>query len=648
MSLIMRNKVWSTVPWALAVLAAFLVWGCVGGGSGPSSLPDKGLGKIHSADAEVVGVPDKVGLFFKPNNRVTLALDDNAVPVERRFNFGKRNPVLNVDFKPVAGDFLGTDMDTVGMYVRRQSLFIIHTKNVPGWPRFDFEFSPIPGAAQDLSIPLEPVIGDWDGDGVDTVGLYRRDTGEFFLRNKNSEGPVDLMFTFGTTNSVPIAGDWNGDGVDTVGIYNPSTRRFELADANSAGTKYTSFKFGSGIVYPLAGDWDGDGMDTVGLYDEQANLFHLKNSHSGSSDDRTIQIGGSDPYPTFAKQTNIGAVPFRFPIAGNWNTAGDPQADAPYDWETATPASQNIDPVKLAKAFQHADTLSHLHSLLVIRNGKLVSEEYFNGFDASAPNSTKSCTKMFTSALVGIAINQGYLKGVDQLIKDYLHDYITAESHPWKHDITIHHLLNMRSGISWDNKTWNPQMFQSTNWVKFYLDRPMAAYPGKTFLYASGCANTVSTILHRVVGQRMDKFAEEVLFGPLGIKATRWDYEPNKGRLTCGLCGIFMQPRDMARMGELYLNNGFLDGTQIVPAEWVEYSKTNHGNNYGNYWWHHWEKGSFSIAAQGYAGQRIYVTPKLNLVVVITSRWYVNRATAKAQQDDNLNLWRNYVLPAVN
>jgi len=176
----------------------------------------------------------------------------------------------------------------------------------------------------------------------------------------------------------------------------------------------------------------------------------------------------------------------------------------------------------------------------------------------------------------------------------------------------------------------------------------MAAYPGKTFKYASGCANTIATILHRAVGKRVDKFAEEVLFGPLGIKATRWDYEPNKGRLTCGLCGIFMQPRDMARMGELYLNDGFLDGTQIVPAKWVEYSKTNHGNNYGNYWWHHREKGYFSIAAQGYAGQRIYVTPELNLVVVTTSRWYVNRPTAKAQQDDNFNLWRNYVLPAVN
>jgi len=271
MSFIVRNTVWSTGPWPLLVLAAFLVWGCTGSGLRPSSMPDKGRGKIRYKDAEAVGVPDTVGLFFKPNNRVTLALDGNTAPGERRFNFGKRNPAWDPRFKPVAGDFLGTGVDTVGMYVRRQSRFIIHTDNVPGWPRFDFEFSPIPGAAQDLSISLEPVIGDWDGDGVDTVALYRRDTGEFFLRNENSEGPAELMFTFGTKNSVPIAGDWDGDGVDTVGVYNPSTGRFELAHENRTRTEYTSYTFGSGNVYPLAGDWDGDGVDTVGLYEEQAN-----------------------------------------------------------------------------------------------------------------------------------------------------------------------------------------------------------------------------------------------------------------------------------------------------------------------------------------------------------------------------------------
>lgn len=647
MSLIIRNKGRCVGIRVFVVLAVSLFWGCAGGCSGPSRLPDKGFGEIDSSDTGV-GAQDKVGIFFKPNNRVTLALDNNPIPAERQFNFGKRNPAWDPRYKPVAGDFIGKGVDTVGMYVRRQSLFIIHTENVPGWPHFDFEFSPIPGVGQDLSIPLEPVIGDWNGDNIDTVGLYRSDTGEFFLRNENSDGPVDLMFTFGTKNSVPIAGDWDGDGVDTVGVYNPSTGQFELAGENRTGTEYTTFTFGSGSVYPLAGDWDGDGADTVGFYEEQTNLFHLKDSNLDDAEDRRVQIGGSNLYLTFAKQTNIGYGPLRFPIAGRWNTAGDPQSDEPYDWETAAPASQNIDPVKLAKAFQYADTLPHLHSLVVIRNGKIVGEEYFHGFDLNTPNCIKSCTKVFTSALAGIAIDQDYLKDVDQLIKNYLCDYITAESHPWKHEITIHHLLNMRSGIKWDNKTWNPKMTPSSNWVKFYLDRPMEAYPGKTFQYASGCPNTIATILHRAVGKRVDKFAEEVLFGPLGIKATRWDYQPNRGRLTFGPCEIFMQPRDMARMGELYLNDGFLEGTQIVPKKWVEYSKTNHGNNYSNYWWHHFEKGFFSIAALGYGGQYIYVTPELNLVVVTTSRWYVNRSKAKAQKNDNFQLWRNYVLPAVN
>jgi CubicO group peptidase (beta-lactamase class C family) len=109
-----------------------------------------------------------------------------------------------------------------------------------------------------------------------------------------------------------------------------------------------------------------------------------------------------------------------------------------------------------------------------------------------------------------------------------------------------------------------------------------------------------------------------------------------------------MQPRDMARMGELYLNEGFLDGHQIVPAKWVEYSKIDHGNNYGNYWWHHREEGYFSIAALGYGGQYIFVTPEIELVVVITSRWQINSSTAKAQKNKNFDLWRNNILPAVN
>ncbi len=617
------------------VLAVLIAWDCRGDGSRPPG------------DTKAEVVRDTVGLFFTLNNRVILALDGATEPSQRRFNFGKRNPAWNANLKPFAGDFLGKGAASVGLYVRRQSRFIIHSKNVPGWPDNDFKYEPIPGSGLDSSIPLHPVIGDWNGDGFDSIGLYRRDTGEFFLRNDISSGSPDSIFSFGTTDSIPIAGDWDGDGIDTIGVYNPLTRQFELAEANISGTEYTSFTYGSGNVFPLAGDWDGDGIDTIGLYEEQSNLFHLKNSHSGGVDDLTVQLGEPDPFPAFPKQTDIRSMPLRFPIAGNWNSKGDPQTDAPYDWEIATPSSQDIDPAKLAEAYEHARISPHLHGLLVIRNGKLIGEEYFNGFDASMPNSIKSCTKVFTSALVGIAIDRGYIEDVDELIRDHLPDYITAESHPWKHKITIHHLLNMRAGIVWDNKTWNPRMTPTLNWVRFYLDRPMEAQPGDIFQYASGCPNTVATILQRAVGRRVDEFAEEVLFGPLGIKATRWDYEPNQGRLTFGPCEIFMQPRDMARMGELYINKGSLDGEQIVPAKWVEYSKTDHGDNYGNYWWHHYEKGYFSMAAQGYAGQRIYVTPELNLVVVTTSRWRVNSSAAADQQNDNFNLWRNHVLPAV-
>lgn len=621
--------------WLVPTIVVLFIGGC--GQQGPKP----------SEEVEPESATDTVGLFFTLNSRVILALDNGSEPAERRFNFGKRNPAWNNNLKPFAGDFLGNGYSNVGLYIRRQSRFVIHTRNVPGWPDNDFDFEPIPGVGQNPAIPLHPVIGDWDGDGADGIGLYRRDTGEFFLRNENSPGPPDFTFSFGAENSIPVAGDWDGDGADTIGVYNPVTGQFELAEANRTGAECKTFTFGAGKVYPLAGDWDGDGMDSVGLYEEEANLFHLKNSHEGGDDDLTLQLGGSDLYPAFPSQSGIRSSPLRFPMAGHWNTRGDLRADVPYDWEKATPASQEIDQDGLAGAYDHARTSPHLHSLLVIRNGKLVGEEYFNGFDAAVPNSIKSCTKVFTSALVGIAIEQGYLKDVNELVMDHLPDYITPGSHSWKQRLSIHHLLNMRAGFIWDNPTWNPQMTPTSNWVKYYLDRPMEAPPGDTFQYASGCPNTVATIVHRAVGKHLDKFAEEVLFGPLGITATRWDYEPNRGRLTFGPCELFMRPRDMARMGELYLNKGLLYGRQIVPAQWVEYSLTDHGDSYRNYWWHHHEGGYLSIAAQGYAGQRIYVTPELNLVVVTTSRWLVDGATAKEQQNDNFNLWRNLVLPSV-
>jgi hypothetical protein len=156
-----------------------------------------------------------------------------------------------------------------------------------------------------------PVSGDWNGDGVDTVGNFDQSTATFYLRNTNSIGSADLTFVFGTGGAgwLPIAGDWNGDHVDTIGVYNPSTQTFYLRNTNSAGLPDITFTFtgASSTWLPIAGDWNGDGITTVGLYDPATNTFYLRNSNT---------TGGADL--TFVFGTGSGLLP----VAGDWDGDG--------------------------------------------------------------------------------------------------------------------------------------------------------------------------------------------------------------------------------------------------------------------------------------------------------------------------------------
>jgi PKD repeat protein len=162
-----------------------------------------------------------------------------------------------------------------------------------------------------------PIAGDWDGDGVDSIGRYDPITSTFRLRNANSSGPADMTFVFGTPGAgwLPVAGDWNGDGVDTIGLYDPRTGTFHLRNSNSAGAPDLTFsflEFGPGWR-PVAGDWDGDGVDTVGLYDPQTGAFYLRGSN-------TTGAGGDLAFIFIAPGAGQQA-PLQ-PTAGDWDGDG--------------------------------------------------------------------------------------------------------------------------------------------------------------------------------------------------------------------------------------------------------------------------------------------------------------------------------------
>jgi hypothetical protein len=129
-----------------------------------------------------------------------------------------------------------------------------------------------------------PIAGDWNGDGIDSVGLYDPTSGNFYLRNSNSTGVADITFQLGPTNSTwkPVAGDWNGDGVDTIGLYDPATGTWRLRNSNSAGAYDSTFTFGPGAPttadeewMPVVGDWNGDHSSSEGLYVRKFGLWHI-------------------------------------------------------------------------------------------------------------------------------------------------------------------------------------------------------------------------------------------------------------------------------------------------------------------------------------------------------------------------------------
>ncbi len=316
-------------------------------------------------------------------------------------------------------------------------------------------------------------------------------------------------------------------------------------------------------------------------------------------------------------------------------------------WQTATPESQGMDSGQLADMLEQINqTGLPIHSVLVIRNGYLVLESYQFPYTADMLHQINSATKSFTSALVGIAMAQGYIKSVDQPMLDFFPDYTVANLDAAKQSITLENLLTMSSGLDWSTAVLERPTFDemrlSKDWIQFVLDRPMKYEPGQFFIYNSGGSHLLAAIVAQATGQPLLDFARTNLLEPLGIQNIRWETDP-QGRNNGGR-GIEMTPRDMAKFGYLYLHNGEWDGQQIIPADWVTASTSKHiparnyADGYGYQWWV--DLNGYAFAA-GAAGQQIIVDQQHNLVVVFTS----NLSGEKELQLGKL--FRDMILPAV-
>ncbi|MEA3441844.1 MAG: serine hydrolase, partial [Chloroflexota bacterium] len=253
------------------------------------------------------------------------------------------------------------------------------------------------------------------------------------------------------------------------------------------------------------------------------------------------------------------------------------------DWRTSTPEEQGMDSEVLNQMVALIDQQDYAYdSLLVVRNGRIVFEQYFNRYDQNVAHHLQSATKSFSSMLIGIAIQEGFIQNVDQKMVELFPEHIIANMDTRKVNITLEHLLTMSEGMDWheleypynDPRNTLGQMWVSSDAVQHVLDQPMAREPGESWAYNSGTSILLGGILEGATGQDVLDFAREYLFDPIGIGNVRWDKTTGDHYHTDG--GLYMTPRDMARFGYLMLHNGDWDGKEIVSPEWVARSTEAH------------------------------------------------------------------------
>ena len=334
------------------------------------------------------------------------------------------------------------------------------------------------------------------------------------------------------------------------------------------------------------------------------------------------------------------------PRANRW---GLPQYEYTYqvpekiddDWETSDLEAEGVYPKKINELVSNIlkGDIKNIHSLLLVKNGKLIFEEYFYGYDRDTKHFQASVSKSITSILVGIAIDQKLAPDVKTKAYNFFSKYKDTKWIDQKYPITLQHLLTMTAGLDWDAYTYprsyplntTHQMYDSNDPVEFVLERNAVEAPGVKFNYNSGLTILLGEVIKNTSGMYIDEFSGKFLFRPLGISNFYWDKFPNGTVQTDG--GLHLRPRDMAKIGYMMLKNGKWRGQQIVSKEWViESTNTHTTHDLGYGYGYQWRSVKTTINnkeidmfwASGHGGQRIFVIPTLDLIAVFTSKVFGN------------------------
>ena len=342
------------------------------------------------------------------------------------------------------------------------------------------------------------------------------------------------------------------------------------------------------------------------------------------------------------------------------------------EWPVAVPEITAFDARHLAGIGRAARNgrLRNLHGVLVVHHERLVFEEYFTGhdecfglplgevkFDPDTLHDVRSVTKSVVSLLYGIARHDGHVSPVDRPVLEGFAEYPDLRADAARMRILVEHALSMTMGIEWeeaipysDPRNDERRMDDATDRYRFVLGRKLVAPPGERWKYCGGATAVIAKLVARGTGRPLFDYARERLFGPLGIEHVEWTSD-RVGEPSAA-AGLRLRPRDMARIGQLVLNGGRWGSRQIVPADWLRESLQPRAEvdpivRYGYFWW--LASSAFGdgttpwYGAFGNGGQRVFILPELDLIVVVTAGNY--------NQPDN---WRTpiavltqFVLPSL-
>ena len=289
----------------------------------------------------------------------------------------------------------------------------------------------------------------------------------------------------------------------------------------------------------------------------------------------------------------------------------------------ALPEPASADQPRTADDLDRIFEIGTVKSLMIQKEGELIHQEFLDDMTRNSTTNIKSASKSILALLVGIAIEEGYLEGVDQTIGQFFPDYFRQNPDSIKESLTIENLLTMRSGLETTSFYNYGRWVLSDNWVKFALSQPFEEEPGGRMVYSTGTSHLLSVILTKATGISTRAFAEKHLFGPMDIRVGGWDRDPQGYYM--GGNNLAISPLALLKIGEMVRNGGMHKGVQVVPAGWIERSTTIYTRSvyndydYGYMWWRKRVGGRDVIFAWGNGGQYILIIPDLKAVVSITS-----------------------------